>query len=375
MSLFDRITGREALIAEIGRLRDELRRARANLDADGSTTPGLASISGLNTKVMQLTFDGVVLYVNTTMAKALGRSKDTVIGRSIDEVDEMPWGAGDLSDLVRRGTEGDDDLEEEREYEGPDGERQIERIRVISHGDRIQILVEDITEMRNLADSFERYVPPSVIEKMKQMQQDFFRPERYAMTVLFADLRGFTSLSEKLPPEEVRLTINEYLSRMTKVIEGREATLDKFVGDEVMALFGAPIYFEDHAERAVVVALEMQEAHETLMSEWRAQEREALPVGIGINTGEMVIGNIGSRRRMEYTVLGHPVNLASRLCDRAEGGEIVIGIGTYSRLRQREAKILDLIQVQPRGRVEMRGLTSAIEAFTVTRRSPEEMSA
>ena len=170
--------------------------------------------------------------------------------------------------------------------------------------------------------TFERYVSPTVVEKMQDSTEDFFKTERSVISVLFADLRGFTSMSSNLAPEEVKNTINEYLTAMINVIDQNEATVDKIVGDEVMALFGAPIFYEDHALRALKVAMEMQKAHQGLLHKWKSENRPAPPVGIGINTGEMVVGNIGSEKRMDYTVLGHHVNL----CVRKEPPTDIVGI-------------------------------------------------
>ena len=133
------------------------------------------------------------------------------------------------------------------------------------------------------------------------------------MTVLFSDIRGFTTFSEQGQPEEIVQQLNEYFSRMVHVLFEHRGTLDKFVGDAVMALFGAPLDDADHAEHAVQAALAMLRELDALNREWAAQGRPTLAIGVGVNTGEMVAGNIGSETIMSYTVIGDAVNLGSRL--------------------------------------------------------------
>jgi adenylate cyclase len=153
-------------------------------------------------------------------------------------------------------------------------------------------------------------------------------PEVREVSVLFADIVGFTSMSEKLSPNVVALVLNDYLSRMTDVIFKYEGTLDKFIGDAIMAVFGAPLDMPDHAERAIRTALEMQER----LSEWNAERKEGphLRIRIGINSGKAVAGEIGSMNKREYTVLGDTVNTASRLeSGVAKPGMVVIGENTF----------------------------------------------
>jgi adenylate cyclase len=154
-------------------------------------------------------------------------------------------------------------------------------------------------------------------------------PEVREVTVLFADISGFTSLSEKMTPSAVALLLNDYLSRMTDVIFRYEGTLDKYIGDAIMAVFGAPLDMPDHAQRAIRAALEMQER----LAEWNAERKEgpSLRIRIGINSGKAVAGEIGSVNKKEYTVLGDTVNTASRLeSSVAKPGSVVIGRNTWA---------------------------------------------
>lgn len=153
-------------------------------------------------------------------------------------------------------------------------------------------------------------------------------PEVREVSVLFADISGFTSMSETMSPSSVSLLLNDYLSRMTDVIFKYEGTLDKYIGDAIMAVFGAPLDMADHAERAIRTALEMQER----LAEWNAERKEGTPelrIRIGINSGKAVAGEIGSVNKKEYTVLGDTVNTASRLeSSVAKPGSVVIGANT-----------------------------------------------
>jgi adenylate cyclase len=182
-------------------------------------------------------------------------------------------------------------------------------------------------------------------------------PEVKEVSILFADIVGFTSMSEKMSPAAVALVLNDYLSRMTDVIFKWEGTLDKYIGDAIMAVFGAPLDMPDHANRAISAALEMRERLEEFNSE--RKEGPTLRIRIGINTGKAVAGEIGSINKKEYTVLGDTVNIASRLeSSVAKPGMIVIGENTQEAV-QGQFEVRDL------GRVTLKGKEKEIGAFEV----------
>jgi adenylate cyclase len=133
------------------------------------------------------------------------------------------------------------------------------------------------------------------------------------MTVLFSDIRGFTNFSEKLPPTELSEVLNAYLSTMTRIIQQHQGTIDKYIGDAIMAFWNAPVDLADHATRAVATALDMQAALPQLNAEFAARGWPEVKIGVGVNTGRMSVGNMGSEFRMSYTVMGDAVNLGSRL--------------------------------------------------------------
>ena len=171
-------------------------------------------------------------------------------------------------------------------------------------------------------------------------------------------------MSSGLNPDEVKDTINEYLSAMIGVIDQYEGTVDKIIGDEVMGLFGAPVAYDDHPYRSIRVGIEMQKAHQKLLDKWRSEKRPTPPVGIGINTGDVVIGNIGCNTRTNYTALGHHVNLASRLCGAAAGGEILMSMNTVEALAKFAASSPDAmkekINFQKAGTITAKGIKEPV---------------
>lgn len=152
--------------------------------------------------------------------------------------------------------------------------------------------------------------------------------ENRRVTVLFGDIRGFTALTEGMVPQKVITLLNECMQRLSDAIDEEGGVVDKFVGDEIMAVFGAPVRQEDHAARAVRAALRMRESVAGLNRERQARGEDPIGLGVGINTGDVVAGNMGSKNRLNYTVLGEMVNLASRLCGGAAAGEILMTEGT-----------------------------------------------
>jgi adenylate cyclase len=196
-----------------------------------------------------------------------------------------------------------------------------------------QYLVEG-REKRKVKLLFSRYVAPDVFHHlMADPSRARLGGQRREMTVLFSDIRGFTTVTERGDPEQIVGQLNEYFTRMVHVLFAHRGTLDKFVGDMVMALFGAPLEDPDHAEHAVEAALEMRRELAALNRDWAARGWPTLDIGIGINTGEMVAGNIGSDTIMSYTVIGDAVNLGSRLESLNKQYETHIIISEDTRLR------------------------------------------
>jgi adenylate cyclase len=188
---------------------------------------------------------------------------------------------------------------------------------------------------REMTRLFAYYVPPELVEKMAQQPQAYSMAAlEKTLTVMFVDVRDFTSTSEKLSPPQLAEWINAYLSEMSRVIKVQhQGTLDKYIGDAVMAFWGAPVSDHDHADNAVRAALDMQASARRLSEEFTARGWPPLAIGVGVNTGPMVVGDMGSNVRKAYTVMGDAVNLASRL----EGLTKVYGVGVLMGQDTRQA--------------------------------------
>lgn len=211
-------------------------------------------------------------------------------------------------------------------------------------------------EKRRVRDLFSRYVPPEYVRRLADDYESLrLGGERVPVTVLFSDIRGFTSLAERLPAEIVVGMLNEYLERMAEVVFRHGGTLDKFIGDAVMAFWGAPVAVEDHARRAAAAALDMVAELEVLNRRWAEEGAPAtLAIGIGVNTGEAVVGNIGSlSHKLDYTAIGDTVNLASRLegLSKEYGCTIIISESTREGLGEGfETRVLEDAQVKGKER-------------------------
>lgn len=228
-------------------------------------------------------------------------------------------------------------------------------------GSQMDTAIFESLEQRRLRQVLGRSVDPQVMERLlSNADVDFLKGERSVLTVLYADIRGSTRLAEQTEPEQLVGFINHYLGRMTEVILAYEGTLDKFVGDEVMALFGAPFPHPDHALRAVRTGLAMQEAHREVMAAWQQQGVNAAPIGIGIATGEMIVGEMGSSQRTDYTVIGRAANLGARICSAAKAGQVLISQATYNMVK-------DSVEASPIPNMQFKGVESDVTVYHVHR--------
>lgn len=209
---------------------------------------------------------------------------------------------------------------------------------------------------REIRQMFSSYVSPKIVKELiDNPDKTKLGGERRTVTVLFSDVIGFTSLSEKRQPEEVVSLLNEYFQEMAEIIFRWDGTLDKFVGDEIMAIWGAPVEQQNHAELAVRCALDMSDRLTRLQDRWKKRASDVLDVGIGINTGEVLIGNIGAPgKKMDYTAIGDHVNLAARVekLTRQYGTRILMTENTFGHVEP-------LISKGSFGHIELRELASA----------------
>jgi adenylate cyclase len=212
---------------------------------------------------------------------------------------------------------------------------------------------------RQFTELFGQYVPPELVDKMAEDPGKYnMEPRSAELTILFADVRGFTSISEALKPEELREYINEYLTDMSSIIRSKyRGTLDKYIGDAIMAFWGAPVDDPQHARNGVLAALEMQKECEVLNAKFAARGWPTLKIGVGVNSGAVRVGDMGSQVRRAYTAMGDAVNVASRLegLTREYGTDIIVGEETRAAVSGIVFREID--------RVRVKGKDTAISIF------------
>lgn len=204
-----------------------------------------------------------------------------------------------------------------------------------------------------------RLIPPSVVEQVVNGELTIEKGGRLnEITMLYSDIRGFTAMSDGAPPEEVVNTLNEYFEVMVEVLFRHKGTLDKFVGDEIIGLFGAPIDMEDHEYKSVACGLDMLRSLNEFNRTRESENQPPIYIGIGINTGNVITGSIGSTRALQYTAIGDAMNVASRLVNLAKPGELIISEVTYSRVQDR-------IEAEPLPPVRVKGKANEIRVYRV----------
>lgn len=210
--------------------------------------------------------------------------------------------------------------------------------------------VTEEREKRYIRSAFAHYLNPSVVDQVANNPKALsLGGEKKVLTCMFSDIRGFTTLSESLDPHELTNFLNEYLTAMTDIILARNGTVDKYMGDAIMAFWGAPLPDPDHAYHCCQTCLEQMEKLHQMQTQWRAEGRHIIDIGIGVNTGEMTVGNMGSSQRFDYTILGDAVNLGSRLegTNKDYGTNIIINETTHAIVKDRFiTRQLDRIRVK-----------------------------
>jgi len=243
----------------------------------------------------------------------------------------------------------------------PAGFRSEDRRLLSAIGSQMDTAIFESLERRRLRQVLGRSVDPRVLERLlANPDVGFLKGERAMLSVLYADMRGSTSLAEHTHPESLVGFVNDYLGRMTEVVLSHEGTLDKFMGDEVMALFGAPFPQSDHALRAVRAGLEMQESHQAVMETWQARRIEPAPIGIGIASGELTVGEMGCPQRTNYTVIGRAANLGSRICGVAQAGQVLVCQATYDLIGAQ-------VEAVPITGLQLKGVDRDVTVYHITR--------
>lgn len=220
-------------------------------------------------------------------------------------------------------------------------------------------MAEELQKREAIKELMGKYLSKQVADRILESGSEGALAEtRREVTVLFADVRGFTSFAEKHEPEQVTKSLNEYFEAMVEVIAEHDGVLDKYIGDGLMVVFGSPVIQPDHAHRGVLTALAMQAALQSLNLKRQRRGDEPINIGIGVNTGLAISGNLGSIQRMEFTVIGDTVNTAARLESKAERGQILIGKKTYELVKER-------VVAESLGLISVKGKAEQIEVWAV----------
>jgi class 3 adenylate cyclase len=222
-------------------------------------------------------------------------------------------------------------------------------------------MIQGLREKERVTNILGKYISPEVAKKVLSAGEGVaLKGERRECVVMFTDIRGFTAMSENASPEKIVGDLNEYFTLMVDVVIKYEGTLDKFIGDAIMAVWGAPVPFEDKELRSIKAALEMQDVLGQFNKARIDKKLNPLTMGIGLNSGVVVSGNLGSDKRTDYTVIGEEVNLASRLCSKAAPGQVLISEGMYRKLK-------GLVEVRPLDPIALKGFSEPVKVFEVTR--------
>ncbi|MEA3364007.1 MAG: adenylate/guanylate cyclase domain-containing protein [Candidatus Hydrogenedentes bacterium] len=222
-------------------------------------------------------------------------------------------------------------------------------------------LYKDMVEAEKKRANLGRFLSPAIVEEvMKQDTSLRLGGDKHTVTTLFCDIRGFTAIAEQLTPIDLVMLLNQHFTAMTEIIFNHAGTLDKFIGDEIMAVFGAPLPGPNDAEHCIRAAMAMQAKNDEFNALREREGRPTFEIGIGINTGESIAGYVGSPDRMEFTVVGDSVNTARRFCSIAGPGQVVVGEPTYTLVK-------DIVEARPTGSVMLKGKTAPKHGFEILR--------
>lgn len=335
-----------------------------------------ALFRSLNSALIAIDHDGVVITWNPAATEIFGIPDDEAVGSPL--VSLLPAQVASWSrSLISQAESGDQTIMAGHEWEGPLGSRdrvilagRVARIRdpeeqvngfVFVLNDRTDIVLmeearqKERQEQKRVRDLFSRYLAPSVVERLLSTPEAVeLGGTRHDVTILFADVRGFTGYSEQHQAEKVVEVLNQYLELATSEIFEQLGTLDKFLGDGVMAIFGAPVEVPNHELAAVRAASAMTARLERL----RAESGIEVGFGIGLHSGQAIVGNIGTPQLMSYTAIGDVVNVAARLETEARSGEILVSGDTYER-------IAEYVEVEELGSLYVKGRMKPVRTFKV----------
>ncbi len=248
-----------------------------------------------------------------------------------------------------------------RKLHATDREIKEQSVQLMTYARDLSQSYQKIKEEEELRNRLSLYVGEHLVEKLINSKDSvFFENERKEITVLFADIRSFTAIAERMAADDLVSMLNHFFTVMVDIVFRNNGMLDKFIGDQLMAVFGHISPDNSGPNDAVKAAIEMQHATEDLMQVRVKEDKETFGIGIGVNTGKTIIGNVGSENRMDYTVIGDTVNVAARLEHMAKAGEIIIGEKTYQQTKGH-------FRVQKKIRVRLKNKTEPIICYNLSR--------
>ena len=333
LRLFDNITKKISLSFDNILLLDSLTESKKSIDN---------IMSSISTGIIKIDILGEIDYINSSATKVFGFDKDIIIGNHYFIIFE---GNDRLISLIEK-TEIEKKMIFENNFEILDLNKKPLQINLTispvfdenNDNSGVVLSFEDLSGINKVKSTFKKYVSENIVDELLKNENSLeLGGKEEDVCVLFADIRGFTSLSEKMDPPKVVYVLNNYFQSMIDVIFKYSGTLDKIIGDELMVLYGVPIRAENDCQNAVDSAISMLDSLRDFNKKMNNEGLPQLNIGIGINFGKVVSGNIGSRQQMNYTVIGDNVNLAARLCSSAKGGEISISKSVYEKLETKDA--------------------------------------
>jgi adenylate cyclase len=311
-------------------------------------------LRSMSNAVLTLDAGGILRKVNEAAVRILRRGERDLVGRPLQElfVGRNAWVSGSL-ERVRAVGKTDITVDTDIFVDGAQPVSiDLTTVPLVSVNDEpigYMLMMEDITREKRLRNTLSRYMSKAVMDQMIERGDAVLGGISREVSVLFSDIRGFTSIAERLGAQETVALLNEYFTDMVDIVFAHDGVLDKYMGDMIMAVFGSVLQTEDDPDNAVTVGNKMMAGLRDLNCRLAARGRDSIRIGVGISTGQVVAGNIGSPKRLEYTVIGNRVNIAHRLEDANKfyGTSVLICSQTYERLKDRsQAREIDLIRVR-----------------------------
>ena len=353
LDLLTALSNQAAVAMENARLfKDITKEKQFNESILGSIATGVITIDPL----------GEIDSINSAGLKILNRDRDEIIGNHYMYLFEKD---DDLIEMITKSEIENKTMSELNMSLNTVSEDTVINVsispRLDPEGNKqgLVLAVEDISDVSKVKNTFKRYVSKQVVDEILDNEAKLnLGGEKREVVVLFTDIRGFTSMSEKMEPEKVVTTLNEYFTDMIDIVFKHNGTIDKIIGDELMVVYGAPLSTNNDTERAIETAVEMQQKIKELNKERKKRNEGPICVGIGINRGDVISGNIGSRDMMDYTVIGDTVNLGSRLCSSAKPNEILVSKPVYIKTKE-------TFNYKPLDSIKVKGKKDKIELYKV----------